>query len=573
VTVIPRRTVSEVLATLDAEFGSFVTGFCGARYVLWIGSGVSRGVVPGVSELLMKVIEFVRSKIDSADPTCPYGKALNEILDIGSVPATIRGALDLTAPTDTWPGLADIVGRLVDHYASVLNVQVGTHDPDYLVWEAVDPAGTYGDPTLMPDSEHLCIAILIMEGVVRSAPTTNWDGLVEAAMSRLTSDAADHLRVVVLPDDLRDPDARPELVKFHGCAVLAAEDESTYRPQLIARALQISTWTSRHENHLMMNRLSDLFTTRDALFVGLSVQDANIQSFFSQGIENLSRSWPHTPPAIVFAEETLRHNHELVLQVAYGDEFSANKPDIEASALLGAYAKPVLIALVLVVFAEKLCVWIDAALGELMPQDELERVRGDLRSLRDGVGALADADDSRAFVETTAALVSFALTVFRTGNKPDPVRVDYQPVSPFPATDTHLQPDFPASAFGRFGVALSLLGRGSTEGRWALLPGSPASPSGGVVRVTSGRGVSRIFVVSDSRALSQLEVGGVIDLRDADLVVVLAEAPQVPATRSPRSVFGRTGVTSARQVDLEGVCSTVNTADELFEAFTLGAAI
>lgn len=570
-TVIPRRTVPDVLAILDSEFASFVAGFCGAKYVLWIGSGVSREVVPGVSDLLKRVLEFVRSRIDSTDQNCPYGKALDEIFDIGSVPATIRGTLDRSEPVDKWSDLTDIVGRLEKHYAEVLNVQVGAHDPDYLVWEAVDAAGTYGNPALVPGAEHLCIAILMLEGSVRSAPTTNWDGLVEAAMSRLTGNATGHLRVVVLPGDLRNPDARPELVKFHGCAVLAATNESVYRPQLVARSLQISSWTSRHENQLMMKRLSDLFTTRSALFVGLSVQDANIQSFFSQGIEDLSRPWPQTPPAVVFAEETLHHNHQLVLQVAYGDGFSANKADIEASALLGAYAKPVLIALMLVVLAEKLCVWIEMALVGVLSPDQVKRIRADLRSLRRRVGAVAD-KDPRAFVESFAALVSFALTVFRTGGKPDPGKVDYQPLSSFPATETYLHPDFPASSFGRLGIALSLLGRGSAEGRWGLFPGSPASPSDGVFRVARGRDVSRVFIVSDSRALSQLQASAVIDPRDSDVVVMLTEAPEAPAIRSPRSVFGRTGVPTARQVDLENMCSMVGTADELLEAFSLAAA-
>ena len=570
-TAIFRRTVTDVLTILEANFAPFVDGFCGAKYVLWIGSGVSRDVVPGVSDLLKRVLEFVRSRIDSTDPNCPYRKALDEILDIGSVPATIQRTLDRTASVDTWPDLTDILGRLENLYAEVLNVQIGTHDPDYLVWEAVDAAETYGNPALAPDAEHFCIAILMMEGIVRTAPTTNWDGLVEAAMSRLNGNAIDRLRVVVLPEDLRDPDARPELVKFHGCAVLAARNELTYRRRLVARSSQIATWTSRGENQLMMNRLSELFTTRSALFVGLSVQDANIQSFFSQGIESLSRPWPHTPPAVVFAEETLRYNHQLVLQVAYGAGFSINKADIESSALLGAYARPVLMALVLVVLAEKLGVWIGVALGGRLPPDQVGRIRADLRLLRDRVGTVADTDP-RTFVESFATLVSFALTVFRTGGEPDPGKVDYQPLSPFPANETYLHSDFPASAFGRLGVALSLLGRGSAEGRWGLLPGSPASPSDGVIRVARGRDVSRVFIVSDLRALSQLEVSAVVDPRDSDLVVILAEAPEAPATRSPRSVFGRTGVATARQVDLENICSMVDTADELLEALSLAAA-
>ena len=572
-TAIARQSVSEVLATMNAEFAPFVAGFCDARYILWIGSGVSRDVVPGLFDLLVKVLEFVRSKIDHTDRACPYLRALNEILDIGSVPKSIREKLDIAAPVDEWPDLEDIVGRLSDRYEKVLNVQVNAHDPDYLVWEAVDPARTYGDPTLVPDSEHLCIAILMLEGVVRFAPTTNWDGLVEAAMARLTGDAAAHIRVVVLPGDLRGSDARPELVKFHGCAVLAAQDESIYRSKLVARALQISTWGVQSENQLMVGHLSKLFTTFDALFVGLSAQDANIQSFFGQGIASLDRSWPVTPPAVVFAEETLQHNHELVLQVVYGATFSDNRTDIEASALLGAYAKPVLIALVLVVLAEKFCVWISAAFDALFSEDQVERIRADLRSLRDIIGVLAKVDDPRSFVDALIEVVSFALIVFREGRKPDPVTPDYRPISTFPATEAHRQPDFPAPAFGRFGVALSVFGRGLAEGRWSLFAGSPVDPSDGVVRVMNDRGVSRIFVVSDARAMSQLEIDGVIDLRDADLVVVIAKASQVPATRSPLSVFGRTGFTGARQVDLEGVCSTVKTADELFEAFTLEAAI
>lgn len=220
---------------------------------------------------------------------------------------------------------------------------------------------------------------------------------------------------------------------------------------------------------------------------------------------------------------------------------------------------------------EKLCVWIEVALDGLLPPDQVERIRADLRSLRHRVGAVADTDP-RTFVESFATLVSFAFTVFRTGGRPDPGKVDYQPLSPFPATETYLHPDFPASAFGRLGVALSLLGRGSAEGRWGLLPGSPVSPSDGVIRVAKGRDVSRVFIVSDSRALSQLEVSAVVDPRDSDLVVILAEAPEAPAIRSPRSVFGRTGVPAARQVDLENICSMVDTADELLEAFSLAAA-
>lgn len=573
-TAIARRTVNEVLESLDTEFNAFAKGFCSGRYVLWIGSGVSRGVVPGVNALLQKVLEFLRERIDPANSTCPYRKAFDDILNIGAVPEDLRDALNLDIPVDTWPEaeLRDVLGRLTNQYANVLNVSVEGKDPDFLVWEALEATTTYGDPALIPDAEHLCIAILILEGVVSSAPTTNWDGLVEAAVEKLTGHCADHLRVVVLPADLRDPDGRPELIKFHGCAVLAAANESVYRRRLIARSSQISGWTHRAENRLMMNRLSQLFTLKSSLIVGLSVQDANIQSFFSQGSEDLGRSWPVAPPAVVFAEEVLQHTHALVLQVAYGDDFGPNQSEIETSALLGAYARPVLLALVLFVLTDKLCFMIELAIGASLASDAVERVHDDLRSLRDTIGALA-AGDLRAFVEVMAATISFALGVFRTGRVPDPSGINYQSISAYPIRESNLHGDFPSLAFGRLGIALSLLSRGASERAWDLRPGSVASASDGVVSVTTSRATSRVFVVSDSRALSELGVSGVIDLRDNDLVVLQAEAAEVPSTRSPRSRYGRTGTTGARQVDLEHLCATVTTADELFEAFSLEAGL
>ena len=165
-TTIPRRTVNEVLASLDTDFDAFVNGFCSGKYVLWIGSGVSRGVVPGVDTLLQRVLEFLRGRIDSANSTCPYRKAFDAILDIGAVPQDLRNALDLDIPVDTWPEaeLKDVLGRLTNQYAHVLNVRVEGKDPDFLVWEALEATTTYGDPALVPDAEHLCIAILDVGG-------------------------------------------------------------------------------------------------------------------------------------------------------------------------------------------------------------------------------------------------------------------------------------------------------------------------------------------------------------------------------------------------------------------------
>ena len=77
----------------------------------------------------------------------------------------------------------------------------------------------------------------------------------------------------------------------------------------------------------------------------------------------------------------------------------------------------------------------------------------------------------------------------------------------------------------------------------------------------------------DSRALSELELAGFVDPNDDDALVVQAEAVRRPTTRAPHTRYGRTGKSGAGRVDLEEICATVGTADELFEAFRLEGAL
>jgi hypothetical protein len=228
--------------------------------------------------------------------------------------------------------------------------------------------------------------------------------------------------------------------------------------------------------------------------------------------------------------------------------------------------------LVLFALTDKLCFLIGLVADLSLPADDLERLRSDLRCLRDVVGGLADVDP-RGFMNVMVSSLALALMVFRTGRAPDPGNVLYQQLSTQPVSKAVDNLDFPSAALGRFATVISLLGRGLAEGSWRLASGTPDRPGDGIVRVTTGHQTSRVFVVADSRALSQLEVDGVVDLDDDDAVVIQAEATKVAATRSPRSHYGRTGGAGARCIDLEDLCASVTSADELFEAFKLEGAL
>jgi SIR2-like domain len=569
---MPRATVADVLECLDDEFSEVAAAFARGEYLLWLGSGISRDVVPDVRTMLRRLLEFLQAKVDPTNPECRFRKALGKVLDVAGVPCATREAINLVALISTWPNLDDTLDRMIDRYADVLNVHVQNEAADFLVWDGLDVSETYGSTALEPDTEHICVAILMMEGLVRSAPTTNWDGLVEAAMSRL-SGGARLLEVVVRPSDFTAAGSRAELVKIHGCAVRAADSPAEYRSLLIARRTQIDDWVSNPNNQMMRNHLEKLIAAQPALIVGLSAQDANIHTMLHSARRSLARSWPADPPAVVFAEQQLHHHHQAVLGATYGDEtFAANSQAIESSALLGAYAKPALIGLVLFALADKLCSLTDGVTGTTFSGPDRKRLCADIRSLRDAVGRLADGN-ARTFVDALLSVLTLALSVFREGTASDPQLAPYEPLSIAPVAQSMADPNFPREALGGFSVVISLFGRGLSEGLWGLVAGTAANPGDGVLSVTAGHRRSRVFVVRNARALSQLELEGLVDPNDGEVLVIQAEAARQPTTRSPRPDYGRTGRTGARRVDIEELCAAMSTADELFEAFRLEGAL
>ena len=453
---------------------------------------------------------------------------------------------------------------------AVLDVSVAGEERDFLVWDGIDVRATYGSEDLRPDAEHLCIAILMLEGLVRSAQTTNWDGLIEAAVELLMGEAVNSvLCVVVRQDDLRASPEHVDLVKFHGCAVKAAEDPDQYRHLLIARRTQISGWTTNPDYKMMKEHLEHLLTLQPALIVGLSAQDQNIHTMLHQARQNRAREWPESPPAVVFADVTLSSDHLHTLEATYGSNYHPSKDEIDASALLGAYAKPVLLGLVLFALADKLCALIQEMSGLSLDTANVHRLHRDIRALRD-MAAKAQGNEELAFVNRLIQAVTLILSVFRRGALPDPGSSLYEPLSIKPISDTRTDPNFPRDALGRLAVAASLISRGVADEHWAVAVGEAARPTQGVLQIAPpGREESYVFIVQGAAALAQLETDGHIDITDPAVLIIRAEqAPDRP-TRSPTVHHGRTGEPTARELAIETICTQARTARELFDTFRL----
>lgn len=581
-TVAPVRTVAAVLERFGAAFSAFNAAFNEGQYVLWLGSGISRDRVKNVAELLASVVEHLRVNIDISNDDCEYRTALNDVLRLAALQREELETLDFSTAFTSWPLRERIVSTLVTNYSQVLDVSVGDSKPDdYLVWTALDVPNTYGAPDLLPDVEHYCIAILMLEGLVSSAVTANWDGLLEKALAELTPAFESRVRVAVKPDDFRNAGPLIEVIKFHGCAVRARDSQDEYRQLLVARESQISRWTEQPENRSMRKHLEVLYTDRLTLMLGLSAQDANLHTVFAGAIQDLARPWPASPPPVVLSEEQLEAYHRNLLKITYGPNHQGNAASIAESALLGAYGKPTLLALVLASLTEKLSAWVQPELQDVWGAAAVQQLQDDLRGLRDLVAIHADPAHpeaveyeerlahQRAFAARIVDVVNLALAVFRAGRIPAPQSGRYEPLSVRPAAQAVLDPDFPARQFGRLGVALSLIGRGLASGQWSASPGDSRSPQDGVVRLVTSERDTRVLFVKDSGALTQLEVDGSFDVGDPDVLIVMADEEPPTQTRSPRGRYGRDGKSGAGRFSVASGIAGTASPDELYEAFKL----
>ena len=156
---IQRPTAIEVLESFDTGSAEVALAVARGEYLLWLGSGLSKSVVPGVRALLRKLLCFLQEQIDPSDEDCRFQHAVNAIFDVPPIPDEVRDAIDLSGPADSWP-LDDLLTRLVPHYSTVLDVRVDGEERDFLVWDGIDIRTTYGAKDLEPDAEHLCVAIL-----------------------------------------------------------------------------------------------------------------------------------------------------------------------------------------------------------------------------------------------------------------------------------------------------------------------------------------------------------------------------------------------------------------------------
>jgi len=555
-------SIPETLDLLDGDFTSLARGISENRYSLWLGSGISFGRVEGLGQVVPRVIEHLRVRLAAQDATCSYWTALQSALALTAPTDDERSRFAYDQPFASWADAPSLTKRLINQYSRLLQIRVGDKPADYLLWDAIDIPATFADPNIEPDVEHLCIALLVMEGLASDIASANWDGLIEKATSSL-ADNATTLIVCVRPEELQQQPGRSSLLKFHGCAVKAAADEPRYREYMTGRLSQINRWIEDYP--AMANRLINLISSKPTLMIGLSAQDSNIQSIFAKAESSVQWAWPGDRPSLVFSASELGIDQSSLLENVYRDTYNGADHDaIDRSATFPAYGKPLLLGLVLHCLAAKLSALIDFGSTANLSDIEKEKLRAGLKALRDKLALEGDAD-RMAFVDSFIHHSGRMMGMFHSGQVPTlPKR--YLPITSSPVqafAGDHL---IETSGLPEAATAAAILGILLQEGKVTLKATDPTKFGSGVVEVESPLAPGKIFFAANANAALRLWNNGLVtDQGDTILVHSLEVMPS--QTRSPRSSPGRTGKSGIREVSIATLAASANSSDELVLRF------
>jgi hypothetical protein len=559
-------TVRDTLKLLDGSFESFAEGVSNGLYAFWLGSGISFGRAPSLRNLVSKVVEFVRSRINHADPNCKFARTLQEILNLASASADERARSKFDEPFASWPDQDAIAWRLVNNYSKLLGLTVDGEDMDYLLWNVIDVGATFADPSMIPDVEHLCLAALSLEGTVPEMLSANWDPLVERAVDTLTGgNGALDPTVVARPADLQLPRNKTRLIKFHGCAVKAQGDPGQYRKWLVASNDQVAAFCTQANNQGLVTALTHIVGSKRTLMLGLSAQDSNIQGIFNKAANELTWQLGDPPPSYVFSEQELGMDQQSLLKNVYRDQITpANRTAVFEEASIQAYAKQLLIALLLDVWSRKLQALIPLAPSPL-PLAERQHLCAGIVSLRNHLADMAEPEID--FINVLLDRFGRACKLLRDGQIEHP-NVRFEPITNDVVTALPGNPALGALGLREAAVALGLVGMGLSRDHW-LVEAESLERESGVLAVT-GKGAAaartKVYLTANSSGAALLRSEGHL-VETENPLLIQSQKLAVPMTRSPRAAAGRTGLPKVREVSISTLLQTSTTADELYESF------
>ncbi|MDO8421422.1 MAG: SIR2 family protein, partial [Parvibaculum sp.] len=271
------------------------------------------------------------------------------------------------------------------------------------------------------------------------------------------------------------------------------------------------------------------------------------------------------PTPIVFSEQVLGDDQKNVLIGAYGEaDYELHREEICQTALIQAYAKPLLLALLLHVLTAKLEVLAsDAQAANLNPSERAAVVEG-IRALRDRVAEAGDAD-RLALAHGIAAGLARARHQLQNGTSDAGVQV-YFPLDSEPSHRMKNKLALKSSGQREVAVALGLIGIEEQTASWVSSVDDPADPRTGALRLTSSNGSARVFFAANDDTVSNLLDAGAFEEVDDDAVVICSGRVSERQQRNPASVM-RDGALSTRYVAFGPMLGDIADLNDLRDRF------
>ncbi|KQP23354.1 hypothetical protein ASF43_05695 [Pseudorhodoferax sp. Leaf267] len=560
-TTASKITIQETLDLLDGPFAAVAKGIGEGSYTLWLGSGISRDRVIGLDGVLAKLIEFLRINV-TPHPDCAHRRALEKLFRMSGLPAADMAGIDLGQSAASWPVLKALVAALWNQYSAVLSIEVGDRKLDYLLWDGLDFPNTFASQDA--DAEHLAIGMLSLEGAFSLLASANWDGLLEAGVRELGH--PETYRVTVTGEDLRSPAAAvATLYKFHGCAIRAISHENPYRRLLIARTSQITSWMTNDDFKIARDQLGAMLQVQRTLMVGMSAQDENIRHTFANANAHKGWQWDAAPTPVLFSAQELGDDHRNLLQNVYGEiTYETHRAAICQAARIQAYAKPLLIALLLQVVSSKLKVLANDVTAPGLDGVARNSIVSGISFLRSRAASGGDVD-RLAYVKQLAATLARAMHQHHAGvSAKGPQR--YFPIDSDPVLRLKDKLIHQGSGMREAAAALGLIGFEESSHAWRTSTDDPLDARSGALRLTSTTGSARVFLAANDDAITGLLECEAFEDSDADVVVICSGRVTARQSRSP-SGHRRTGVATARYVGLREMLRDARDLDDLRERF------
>ena len=570
-----QKTVREVLAEFDGSFAVVAQAIEDGEFALWVGSGISRQA-PNLGNLIEKAFDYIRARAIVAATATAYMPAFQEALTLAEViPASVESRF--SQPVAQWPEHDAIINKLWNKYSRVLDLRITGESADFVLWDAINIRQAFDNPA-PPSTEHLCIAILVLEGVIRDIASANWDGFIERAVERLSGGVAGIMQVVVDPNQLRGPAGRARLLKFHGCIVYAKSEPLVFRQYLTGSYTQIMGWPEAPKFAAMCNAVVGLATNQKTMVLGLSIQDNNLQTLFTRAKQVHAWPWPCAPnaPAHIFCEDQIQQGQRDVLRLVYGDAYNHNPAALHEGTLLRAWGEQVLIALVLKLLTDKLVRLMELGLTAHGKAPLAGPLAASLNRFRDAVAELAVIDPvskSRTpSVDAAISLWSRMLCLFRTGALP--ANADgYETLTSSTLNLLNADQNALAMGLGHLGLALSLLNDGRDAGHWTLSKPVSNNLTSGVMTARSTRadGVDRpVFVVKSTTEAIALQRSGAF-ANDNAIVIHAGDAwgfaDGTKTARRVRAAPGRTGYVGETHIGLSALLADSDNTPALQQRF------